>query len=438
MKQFKLFFLVLFVAVSSGFISCQSGITREILLKNFGDRAFKHIEYLSSMEHRQVGSENDKKTINYLKEQFLSLGLDVEIQPFQFESFEYSNTELTVNNKKLDVLALGLNPYQNTKFEGEAVIINWSEFDKSRLGDLNGQVVITNDWSAHFSLLPVMPKLIIYLNPSEFDKVKSMDKAFFSLSITSSIKKFESANVVAQIGTSDPVRKEILVTAHFDTYRRNNPGASDNASGVGVILELATFFKQMEDDLPCVIKFVAFGGEEIGIIGSRNYLYNNLQSLKKCFLLFNIDDVGGHRKIIVEKNGGVKGISETKGLSQIPEYLKISPWEGVNSMWRMLPENKKFLKIFGASNHPDWLVNTIENSIDVLGYEVTYTGTQGSDQLAFAQAGIVTSGVGIIGDHHHSPEDKPEFIDKESLKKAGEIAALVVINSMNRISENRK
>ena len=107
-------------------------------------------------------------------------------------------------------------------------------------------------------------------------------------------------------------------------------------------------------------------------------------------------------------------------------------------MWRMLPENKKFLKIFGASNHPDWLVNTIENSIDVLGYEVTYTGTQGSDQLAFAQAGIVTSGVGIIGDHHHSPEDKPEFINKESLKKAGEIAALVVINTMNRISENRK
>jgi Zn-dependent M28 family amino/carboxypeptidase len=226
--------------------------------------------------------------------------------------------------------------------------------------------------------------------------------------------------------------KEFLITAHFDTYRQNNPGASDNASGIGVLLELARHFKEIEDDLDCVVKFVAFGAEEIGIIGSRNYLYNNTESLHRCELLFNIDDVGGSQSAVVEMIGGVVGIPEKKCVSQIPESVKTCPWEGVESYWRMLPDDD-LLKIFSVSNHPDWLVDVIAKSVDDLGYEIQPTGTHGSDQLSFAQAGIVTSGIGIMSPNSHTPQDRPEGIDKKSLMIAGEITAHVVLGAIERL-----
>ena len=438
MKQFRLVLIVLLIIFSAGIVIARCQTTGEILPGNFGQEAFKHIEYLASMGHRQVGSENDIKAIHYLFKQFSKIGLHVETQPFEFESFEYSDAEFSVNNRKLEVYALGVTPSQKTRYVGEAILIDWKKFDTSDIHDLKGKCLITNDWSAHFRLMPYMPELIVYLNQAEFKKIEKKEKYAFDLKMSGRTERFKSANVIAQIGKPAPFKKEIILTAHFDTYRRNNPGASDNASGIGVIVELARYFKQMEDDLPCVIRFIAFGGEEIGIIGSRNYLSGNKHKLENCELLFNIDDVGGHGKIIVEKNGHVKGVSNIKGQSQIPEDIQNSPWEGVSSMWRLLPASNDLLNIFTASNHPAWLVEIVEKSINELGYEVTYTGTQGSDQLAFAQAGIVTSGVGIIGDHRHSPEDKAEYINKDSLKKAGEIAVHIVTNTMKRIAGDTK
>jgi len=201
-----------------------------------------------------------------------------------------------------------------------------------------------------------------------------------------------------------------------------------------VLLELARYFKRIEGELNCTVKFVCFGGEEIGIIGSRNYLYDNVNSLKQCELLFNIDDVGGNGLVLVEMIGGISGIPEIKCVSQIPENLKTCSWEGVNSKWRMLAD-EDLMKVMTASNHPQWLVDVVTKSVKELGYEIESTETQGSDQLTFAQAGIVTSGVGIISKHSHTPQDIPEKINKKSLKTAGEIAAHVVLNTLKRFKE---
>jgi hypothetical protein len=94
--------------------------------------------------------------------------------------------------------------------------------------------------------------------------------------------------------------------------------------------------------------------------------------------------------------------------------------------------NDDLMEIFAASNHPGWLVDVINRSVEELGYDIQPTGTQGSDQLAFAQAGIVTSGIGIISRFSHTPQDTPEKINKKSLQIAGEITAQVVLNAIKR------
>ena len=77
----------------------------------------------------------------------------------------------------------------------------------------------------------------------------------------------ESANVIAvKEGSST---EEIIVGAHYDSEVRGL-GAGDNASGVGVMLEIAASVRDVVT--PYTIRFVAFGAEEQGLSGSSHYV----------------------------------------------------------------------------------------------------------------------------------------------------------------------
>ncbi len=436
MKRLKIccFLVILSSKLALGFPQQQT--STEILPVDFSTRAFTHIIELAKMGHRQVGTVNDRRSVKYIKDQLENMNIDVDIQRFEFESFEYTNASLQVGDKQFDVVGLGFNPYQNKReYAGTALLIDLNESEIPYTQErIEGKTLIANNWNGHFRLLRYKPDLIIYVDSLEFEKLKSQAELSFKLNIAEEYKKYKSANIIGNIGNNASSSKEILITAHYDTYRKNNPGASDNASGVGVLLELARYFKKIENELNYSLKFVAFGAEEIGITGSRSYLDDNTASLKQCELLFNIDNVGGNGSILVEMNGGVSGISEIKCKSQIPENVKNYACEGVNSRWRMLAD-EDLMKIFTASNHPQWLVDVVNKSIENLGYDIIPTGTQGSDQLTFAQAGIVTSGVGIISKHSHTSQDIPEKINKESLKRAGEITVHVVLSILKRIRD---
>ena len=443
MKRFIIFYLVIILLLILIVALPGQQPSNEILPDDFSTKAFDHIVYLSQLGHRQVGTRNDRLAIRYITDQFEHMELDVEVQPFEFESFEYTNVDFEVGDKRFDVIGLGFNPYENKRnYEGKTLLIDLkNSVIPYAPEEIEGKAVVTNNWMGHFRLLPFKPALIIYVDSTTFEEMKSHGEIHFKLEIEGEYRKYRSANIIGKVGNGGSSSngksssKEFLITAHFDTYRQDNPGASDNASGIGVLLELARHFKEIEGELNCIVKFVAFGAEEIGIIGSRNYLYNNTQSLRQCELLFNIDDVGGNGSVLVEMTGGVNGIPETKCVSQIPERVKTYPWEGVDSYWRMLADDD-LMRIFTASNHPKWLVDVINKSVEELGYNIQSTGTHGSDQLAFAQAGIVTSGIGIISVNSHTSQDIPEEINQKSLEIAGKITASVVLNSIQRSREN--
>lgn len=82
-----------------------------------------------------------------------------------------------------------------------------------------------------------------------------------------------SANIIAiKQGTSS---QELIVGAHYDSIG-DGPGADDNASGVSVMLEVA---KVVANEItPYTIRFVAFGAEEDGLLGSYAYLNNMSQN----------------------------------------------------------------------------------------------------------------------------------------------------------------
>jgi hypothetical protein len=79
-------------------------------------------------------------------------------------------------------------------------------------------------------------------------------------------------NVVAVLpGTTHP-EWNVIIGGHYDSVTStpsNAPGADDNASGTACILECAQILSQYDFD--CTITFIAFSGEEQGLLGSENY-----------------------------------------------------------------------------------------------------------------------------------------------------------------------
>lgn len=95
--------------------------------------------------------------------------------------------------------------------------------------------------------------------------------------------------IVTKTGTIYP-DQYIVIDGHYDTI--NGVGANDNGSGTTVLLEIARILKDVPTEYS--IKFIHFAGEELGLIGSYQYVENIAvpQDLD-IKLVLNIDQVGG-------------------------------------------------------------------------------------------------------------------------------------------------
>ncbi len=73
------------------------------------------------------------------------------------------------------------------------------------------------------------------------------------------------------IGTLPGRRAEyVVICGHFDSKSEECPGADDNASGTSAVLEAARLLHSIAFEY--TIKFIAFGGEELGMLGSGAYV----------------------------------------------------------------------------------------------------------------------------------------------------------------------
>ena len=137
-------------------------------------------------------------------------------------------------------------------------------------------------------------------------------------------------NVVAQLKTTEESKNYIVIGAHYDHLgfggygsgsrapndHRTHYGADDNASGVSSVIEIAEKLASIKDSLKTNFLFVAFGAEEMGLIGSK-YFTNNLpidDSLITTML--NIDMVGRMKDDNSLQVGGVGTSIEGESLLQ--------------------------------------------------------------------------------------------------------------------------
>lgn len=125
------------------------------------------------------------------------------------------------------------------------------------------------------------------------------------LEVAAEVTRRQSAspNVAAYLpGETD---EHLVIGAHFDHLglgqqsslapdlagKAVHPGADDNASGTAGLLELAAYFAGRPKQKRGIL-FLAFSGEELGLIGSNYYVNHPLLPLEKAVAMINMDMIG--------------------------------------------------------------------------------------------------------------------------------------------------
>ncbi len=127
----------------------------------------------------------------------------------------------------------------------------------------------------------------------------------FRLTTTRDVS-IETKNVAALLPGTEQPDHFLVVTAHYDHVGQLGPdlyfpGANDNASGVALMLSLARYFAKQP--LRRSLLFVAFSGEEQGLIGSRFMVEHPPAPLASIDFLLNLDMVASGQDGVMAVGG---------------------------------------------------------------------------------------------------------------------------------------
>ena len=119
------------------------------------------------------------------------------------------------------------------------------------------------------------------------------------------IEKVTVKNVIGVLEGEGPLKDEtIVVGAHYDHLghggdgslqpgsKEIHNGADDNGSGSAGLLELVRRLAGRKEKLPRRIVFMAFTGEERGLLGSAHYVKTPLYPIEQTVVMFNLDMIG--------------------------------------------------------------------------------------------------------------------------------------------------
>lgn len=124
-------------------------------------------------------------------------------------------------------------------------------------------------------------------------------------------------NVIAEIPGQGRGDEVVMLGAHLDSWH-SATGATDNASGVAVVMEAMRILKTLNLPMKRTVRAALWGGEEQGIFGSRGYVAEHFgdpitmklkSEHKKLSVYFNIDNGGGKiRGVYLQGNDAARPV----------------------------------------------------------------------------------------------------------------------------------
>ena len=286
------------------------------------------------------GSEGERQAAEFIQTKFEEYGLkDVHTEPIEYLGWTRGEASLEIVSpiqKSIPCISLPHSPPVNM----EAVIIDMedgapNDFD-SRADEIKGKIVMTTSvfepkdtkrWvhrnekygrsllagatgfifvnhypgygpaTGGISLLgkagPI-PGLSIAKEDGDFIKRLIARKGPVTVRVktSDSLAPAKSWNIIGDLPGEQHPDEIILLGSHYDGHDISQ-GAVDPASGVAAVLEAARVLAKHATPLPRTLRFIAWGVEEIGLLGSKTYVKAHAGELKNIRFYLNMDAAGG-------------------------------------------------------------------------------------------------------------------------------------------------
>lgn len=342
----KYLFLLFFVAACSS----QKNLVKPDT--QLTDNLKSHIGYLADdkLEGRRTGTPGEELAIEYITNQFKTIGLKPKGTEYYTQSFIVNDgkqidpiTALSINGNNLET---GKDffpfPYSPDKYVEAQPAISLQEAEMPWFIDLK-EILEENKANPHFDLPDYVRKnakkaadreatAVFLYNSSDIDDKLVFDGKDKSEQLTIPVvyvsklasKKYfsdkaASLNIKLRVGVSEKNRQgrnvigyidnaaatTVILGAHFDHLgygedgnslfrtgeKQIHNGADDNASGTAALIELGRLLKTSKAKNNNYL-FIAFSGEELGLYGSKYFVENSTIDLKSVNYMINMDMVG--------------------------------------------------------------------------------------------------------------------------------------------------
>ncbi len=195
-----------------------------------------------------------------------------------------------------------------------------------------------------------------------------------------------SFNVIARLAGRE--KREIIIGAHIDSSTPEIPGANDDGSGVAAMMELARVLSQ--ETHTATLVFVAFCGEESGLVGSKSFVEH--YPLEDVALMLQLDMVSNDSPLML-------WIDTQK--AQTPEWLVTASIEAFHSLG------------YRNIDYPTFF-QSLNNAFG--------DGGAGSDHAPFLKKRIPA--IAFVSDVTfpiHTPNDNLEYFEPAGLERSGRL-----------------
>jgi aminopeptidase YwaD len=286
--------------------------------------------------NRRVGSEGNRSATDFFAEQVASFGFESESPEFDCIDWRQDGARLTVSGVPFEAY---VSPY-SLGCQVSAPLAVVSSIEDLEAVDADDKIILVNGELAKEQLMPknfpfynpdhhkkiihlletksplaiiaatsrdvemaggVYPFPLIedgdfdipsvYMTEEEGHRLAEEEGKGVSLEIRASRIPATGCNIITRKGADS--NRRVVLFAHIDA-KDGTPGATDNASGVIVLLLLAELLADYSGDLG--IEIVALNGEDYySSPGEQQYLRINAGKFSEILLGINLDGVGYHR-----------------------------------------------------------------------------------------------------------------------------------------------
>jgi Peptidase family M28 len=295
-------------------------------------RAYEYLEVLAGqIGERPAGSDAETRAVDYIAGKFKSWGLEVTIQAVSVPVWHERRARLWADGGRIvdfpakAIVFSGLTPPEG--LSGEFVDVGSASPRDLKDKDLKGKIVLVKrdvymdypDYWLTDRLMKVgVAGMVFYSSPGR----RGIPTAYFNfkralkqptppsvdisyedavrlaqlqpkrvnITVEADVEWRDAHSVFGEIKGKTKPDEVVMFSAHDDTAY-SSPGATDDGGGVAAVMELARAFAKGPPPAR-TLRFVAWGGHELGLMGSEKYLRTHPDEPKKIVAFINYDGMG--------------------------------------------------------------------------------------------------------------------------------------------------